>query len=133
GEHRHVQRHGLGAEPVTHHLDHVVEVGPNSVHLVHERDAWHIVLVRLTPHRLRLRLHAAHGAEHGDRAVEHAQRTLHLDGEIDVTRSIDDVDSVIAPLAGGGGGGDGDAAFPLLLHPVHRGGAFVHLTHAVDA
>jgi hypothetical protein len=79
------------------------------------------------------RLDAADGTEHGDGAVEHAQAALDLDGEVDVTGGVDDVDPVVAPLTGGGGGGDRDAALTLLLHPVHRGGAFVHLAHAVDA
>src|SRR3989441_2093196 len=35
------------------------------------------------------------------------------------------------PEGGGGGGGDGDAALLLLLHPVHGGGAVVHLAQLV--
>jgi len=132
-EHRDVERHRLGAEPVLHHLDDVVEVRADAVHLVDERDARNDVLVGLAPHRLGLGLDAAHGAEHGDRAVEDAQRALDLDGEVHVAGGVDDVDAVVAPVAGGGGGGDRDAALPFLLHPVHRGGAFVHLAHAVDA
>ena len=132
-EHRDVDRGGLGAEPVAHHLHHVLEVGAHAVHLVDERDARDVVLVGLTPHGLGLGLDAPHRAEHRDRAVEDAQAALHFDREIDVPRGVDDVDAVVAPEAGGRGGGDRDAAFPFLLHPVHRGGAFVHLAHAVDA
>jgi hypothetical protein len=133
GEHRDVQRHRLGAEPVLHHLHDVVEVGADAVHLVDERDARDVVLVGLAPHRLALRLDAADRAEHRDRAVQHAQRPLHFHGEVHVAGRVDDVDAVVAPGGGGGGGGDGDAALALLLHPVHRGGAVVHLAHAVDA
>jgi hypothetical protein len=35
------------------------------------------------------------------------------------------------PEAGGGSRRDGDAALLLLLHPVHGGGAVVHLTDLV--
>jgi hypothetical protein len=35
------------------------------------------------------------------------------------------------PEAGRRSGGDGDAALLLLLHPVHGGGAVVHLTDLV--
>src|SRR5690349_13688466 len=35
------------------------------------------------------------------------------------------------PEAVGGGAGDGDAALLLLLHPVHRRGAFMHLADLV--
>ena len=62
------------------------EVGADAVHLVDEAHPRDVVLVGLAPHRLGLRLHAAHGAEHEHRAVEHAQAALHLDGEVDVAR-----------------------------------------------
>ena len=35
----------------------------------------------------------AHRTQHG--AVEHAQRALHLDGEVHVARRVDDVDAVL--------------------------------------
>ena len=96
------------------------EVGAEAVHLVDEAHAGHVVLVGLTPHGLGLGLDAGHAVEHGHGAVEHAQRPLHLDGEVDVARRVDDVDAVVVPEGGGGGGGDGDAALLLLHHPVHR-------------
>ena len=109
----------------------LLEVGADAVHLVDEADARHAVLVGLAPHRFRLRLDARHGVEHRDRAVEHAQRALHFDGEVDVARRVDDVDAVLAPEAGRRGRRDGDAALLLLLHPVHDRGAFVHLADLV--
>jgi hypothetical protein len=75
-------------------VDRVVEVGAELVHLVDEADARHAVLVGLAPHGLGLRLDAGLAVEHGDGAVEHAQRTLHLDGEVDVAGGVDDVDLV---------------------------------------
>ena len=108
-----------------------LEVRADAVHLVDEADARDTVLVRLTPHGFRLRLDARDGVEHRDRAVEHAQRALDFDGEIDVTGRVDDVDAVIAPEARGRGGRDGDAALLLLLHPVHDGGAVVDFADLV--
>ena len=71
-------------------------------------------------------------------AVEHAHRALDFDGEIDVTRGVDDVDTVlreclsipfqkqvVAPTV---------IVIPrslLLLHPVHGRGAVVNLTDLV--
>src|SRR5208282_2666469 len=64
-------------------------------------------------------------------AVEHAQRALDFDGEIDVSRRVDNIDAVVAPEARGSGRRDGDAALLLLHHPVHRRSAFVHLADLV--
>src|SRR5438309_1890387 len=132
---RQVDRNDVGAEPLAYHLDAHLEVRAHPVHLVHEDDARHVVTVRLAPHGLGLGLDAAHGVEHGDGAVENAQAALHLDGEVQVAGGVDDVDAVLlaaaGPEGGGGGGGNGDAALLLLLHPVHGGGAVVHLAQLV--
>ena len=90
-----------------------------------------LVLVGLAPDRLGLRLDAGDRVEDRDRAVEHAQRALDLDGEVDVARRVDDVDPVVVPETGRRGRGDGDAALLLLLHPVHGGGAVVDLADLV--
>ena len=108
-----------------------VEVGAGAVKLVDEAHARHAVLVGLAPHGFRLRLDAGNAVEAGDRAVEHAQRTLDFNGEVDVARGVDDVDAVVVPEAGRGGRRDRDAALLLLLHPVHGGGAFMHFADLV--
>ena len=121
----------LGAEAIDNVLEALEIVGADLVHLVAEHDARHVVAVALPPHRLGLRLHALVGIEHADGAVEHAQRALHLDGEVDMAGRVDDVEALAVPQRGGRGRGDGDAALLLLLHPVHGRGAFVHLAHLV--
>ncbi len=64
----------VGAEAVLHGLHGEVEVGADLVHLVDEADARHVVLVGLAPNLLGLRLDAFLAVEHGNGAVEHAQR-----------------------------------------------------------
>ena len=59
------------------------------------------------------------------------RRALDLGREVHVAGGVDDVDAVFLPEAGRGRGGDGDPALLLLLHPVHGGGAFVHLADLV--
>src|SRR5690606_30515550 len=93
------------------------------------------VLIGLPPHRLRLRLDTTHRAENRHRAIQNPQRALDLDGEVDVPRSVDDVDAMLGellvhtgPEAGGRRGSNGDTALLFLLHPVHRGRTIMRLT-----
>ena len=128
---RKLDRDRLGAEAIDDVLQALEEVRADLVHLVGEDDARNLVLVALAPDRLGLRLDALVGIEHHDRAVEHAQRALDLDGEVDVAGRVDDVQPLAVPERGGRGRRDGDAALLLLLHPVHGRGAFVHLADLV--
>ena len=73
-------------------------IGADAVHLVDEGQPRHVVAAHLAVDRQRLGLHAADGAEHQDRPVEHAQAPLHLDGEIDVAGRVDQVDRGVVPL-----------------------------------
>ena len=130
---RELHRHGSRAQTVDHRLHRREEVCADAVHLVHERDPRHAVVVGLAPDGLGLRLDACDGVEHGDRAVEDAQRPLHLDRKVHVPGRIDDVDANVAPERRRGSGRDRDAALLLLHHPVHDGGALVDLAHLVGA
>ncbi len=130
--------HGVALEPVVDHVQHVIEIRAQHVHLVHIHHAGHMIVISLTPHGLGLRLHAALGAHHGDRAVQHTQRTLHLHSEVHVTRGVDDVDTRLGelvlgalPVTGGSGGGDGDTTLLLLFHPVHGSGSLVRLADLI--
>nr|AHE14890.1 hypothetical protein asmbl_2 [uncultured bacterium] len=126
-----LQDQRVGGQALDHHLDAAEEVRAGPVELVDEAHARDAVLLRLPPDLLGLRLHTGDAVVHGDRTVEHPQRPLHLDGEVDVPGGVDDVDVVTVPGALGRGGGDGDAALLLLLHPVHRGRAVVDFTDLV--
>ena len=126
-----LDRNDVGAEPLFHGLHREVEVGADLVHLVDEADPRDVVFVGLPPYLLGLRLDTLLAVEDGYGTVEHAQAALHLDGEVDVPGGVDDVDLVVFPEAGGSRGGDGDPPLLLLLHPVHGGGAVVHLTDLV--
>jgi hypothetical protein len=123
----------MGAEAVAHRLHRGEEVGAGTVHLVDVGNPGDLVLVGLAPYRLRLRLYTGDRIEDRDRPVEDTEAALHLDGEVDVARRIDDVDPMVPPLASGRSGGDGDAALLLLLHPVHDRGTLVDLAHLVGA
>ncbi len=97
GAHGNLGGHGVGVQTVAHGLDGMEEVGTHAVVLVDEGDAGHAVTLGLAPHRLGLRLHAGNGVEHGDGAVENAQRTLDLSGEVHVAGGVDDLEAVSLP------------------------------------
>jgi len=60
-------------QPPPDRVDSRIEFGACPVQLVDERDPRHPVPVSLPPHRFALRLHAGHGVEHRDCAVEDPQ------------------------------------------------------------
>ena len=51
--------------------------------------------------------------------VQNTQRSLDLDGEVDVARSVDDVYLVALPVDAGGCAGYGYSSLALKLHAVH--------------
>jgi hypothetical protein len=86
----------LWLELVAELVAHAEGVRARAVALVDKREARDVVTPHLAVHGEGLALHAGDGAEHQDGAVEHAQGPLHLDGEVDVARGVDDVDVVPA-------------------------------------
>ena len=122
---RDLEADGLRLQAVADHVHAAEEVGADAVHLVDEADTGHAVTVGLAPHGFGLGFHAGDGVEHGHGTVEHAQGTFHFDGEVNVAGGVDDVDLVIKPETSRRGGSDGDTAFLLLRHPVHRSAALV--------
>ena len=113
----------------------MVEIRSDTVHLIDEGYARDTILIGLAPHGFGLRLHAGDGVKHRNRAIEHAKRPLNLHGEVHVTRRVNNVDSDTLsrahPESSGRRGGNCDSPLALLLHPVHRRRAFVHLAELV--
>ena len=137
--------HAVGVQTIVQHLDAAEEVSTHGVHLVDVHHTGDFVLISLTPDGLRLRLDTALSSQNGHRTVQDAQRTLDLNGEVNVARGVDDVDAVtillecnrvllslrVAPVASGSCGGDGDTTLLLLDHPVHGSAAVVNLADLV--
>ena len=128
----------IGIEALLHLVVDLEEVGTGTVHLVHEGKTGNAVLVGLTPNGFGLRLHATHGAVDHAGAVEDAHGTFNFNGEVNVPRGVDDVQTIrfplhfhAAPEGGGGSGRNRDATFLFLFHPVHGGGAIMHFTDLV--
>ena len=121
----------VGLQAVLDLTVHLQEVSARAVHLVDEHHAGNAVAIRLTPDGFRLGLNTTHSTEDGDHAVQHTHGALHLDGEVHVTRGINDIDPVVVPAGGNRSSGDGDAPLALLGHPIGHGGAVMHLTDLV--
>ena len=116
------------------HFQHIVKVCTHDIHLIDVNHAGDLIMVRLAPNSLGLGLHTALGAQHSHATVQNAQGALHLNGEVHVARSVDDVDAAGLPVAGSRSGGDGDTTLLFLRHPVHGSRAFMGLTDfIVDA
>src|SRR5581483_1833540 len=128
---REVKNDRLTRQPIHDHIDAALEIGAGAIHFVDKTDARHVVFVGLPPDGFRLRLNTRHTVEHDHAAVQHAQRTLHFGGKIDVSGGVDQVDLMTSPTGGHGGGGNGDTAFAFLIHIVRRRRAFVYLTDAM--
>ena len=135
---RHLDRHWVGFQARTHLIVDLEEVGAGTVHLVHEGQTWHFVLVSLTPYRFRLWLHAADCTVNHAGAIQHAHRTFHFNGEVNVAWGVDDVDVVgwevvchAFPEARNSSRGNRDAALLLLCHPVGGGSAIMDFAQLV--
>ena len=94
GADRELHRDRVRAEPLADGLEAELEVRPDLVHLVDEAQTRHVVAVGLTPDGFGLGFDAFLAVEDRDGAVEHAQRSLDLDGEVDVAGGVDQVDLV---------------------------------------
>ena len=115
------QLHGNGRcmQARFHHIDNPIEVRPHNIHFVDISNPRNAVFCRLIPYGFRLRLYASLSAENGNGTVQHAQRTLYLNGKIHVSGSIDNIDAVSLPLGCSRSRSNRNTALLPLNHPVH--------------
>ena len=115
-----MNRYGNSTETGPNLPDDGHEIGPDAVHFVHKRNAGNMVTIRLVPHRLGLGLYPADTAEDHHGAIQHPQRALYLDGEVNMPRRVNDIDLVIAPETGRRSTCDGDAPFLFNLEFIEK-------------
>ena len=131
---------GLGGNPgrvagvqADHVLDlsrHVVRLGAGQIHLVDHGKYVQIVVQGQVHVGQSLGLDALGGVHYQDRAVAGRQASGHLVVKVNVSRSVDQVENILAAVLGlvNGAHGlrfDGDAALPLQVHIVEN--LFLHL------
>ncbi len=115
----HAQDRGGG--DAEHALDLVgveIGIGGGEVDLVQHRDDLEVVLEREVAIGEGLRLDPLRGVDDEHHAFAGRQRPGHLVSEVDVTRRVDEVQDVIAPLDAHVLGLDRDAALALEIHRV---------------
>ena len=109
------------------------EVSSDDIHLIDEYHTGNTVVLCLSPYSLCLRLNASSGRHNSNCAVENTERSLNLNCEVNVSGSVDDVDSVALPGSCCSSGSNRDTSLLLLNHPVHRSCTVVNLSqYTVD-
>lgn len=101
-----------------------------AIHFVNKGESRETIGVGLTPDSLCLRLDGGDGVEQDDGGVDGAQTGVDLEGEVEMTRRVEEEEVVVAPGQIRGGGGYGYAATALLLLVVEGGGSGVDGAHA---
>mmetsp|Transcript_19856 Transcript_19856/g.46432 ORF Transcript_19856/g.46432 Transcript_19856/m.46432 type:complete len:233 (+) Transcript_19856:1473-2171(+) len=136
------QLHRLGGQTklLPDLAEHQKGIGTVSIQLVDEDHSRNLVSLHLPVHGDRLALHSAHAAADQNSAVQDPQGALHLDGEVNVARSVDQIHVEILvvgfPGAVGSCGGNRNTFLPFQLHVVHLRPDTIlppHLVNGVNA
>ena len=123
--------YGVAAQSVYDGFHGTKEVSTHDVHFVNEDHTGYFVVISLSPNCFCLRFYAAFCVQYANSAVQYTQGTFYFNCEVNVTRCIDDVDSVVIPLACCSSGSDCNTSFLFLFHPVHCCITFVCVTDFV--
>ncbi|KFM83885.1 hypothetical protein DJ90_5581 [Paenibacillus macerans] len=107
-------------QTIAHIIYNVQVVRTDNIHFVDVGDPRNAVTVSLSPDGFGLRLNAFFCTEYPYSPVQYTKGTFDFNGEVDVSRGINDIYAVTFPLSGGRSGRNRDSALLLLLHPVHR-------------
>ena len=133
---RNNERNRISAKHFLHLTQNVKIVSTRTVHLVYIAETGNIIFVSLTPYSFRLRLYTAYSAICSNSSVKNTQRTLNLSSEVNVSRSVNQVNLellvVIVPVASGGSRCDSNTTLLLLSHPVHCSSTIVNLTNLMS-
>jgi hypothetical protein len=116
---------GVDADDVLDLLADAVGLGGRQIDLVEDGDDLVVDLDGLVDVGQRLGLDALAGVDHQQRPFDGGERSVHLIGEIDMARRVDQIELVHLAVLGGVFepdrlGLDGDAAFALDLHRIEH-------------
>ena len=130
---RNHDRYWVCAQTGFHLLNNAEEVGTLTVHFVYKCQARYLVFVSLTPYGFRLRLNTAYCTVNHYRAVQYTHRSLYLYSKVNVSRSVDDVETVLRelfrhtrPIRSHSSRSNGNTTLLLLFHVVGSSRAVMH-------
>ena len=108
-----------------------IKVSSISIHLVYIDDCRNFILCRLTPNSFCLWLNLVTSRKNQNRTIKNLQRTFNFNCEVNVSRSVDDVDLVTFPETSCTSRSNCNTSFLFLSHPVHRSCTVVNFTDLV--
>ncbi len=79
-----------------------------------------------------MRFYTTGPTEYTDASIENFEGAIDLDGKVDVTWSINNIEAMVVPEAGRGSRLNRDSALLLLFHEVGGGGTIVYFAKLVD-
>src|SRR5580765_3705428 len=132
---RYLHRDSVCTEAIEDRLKAAVERSSCAIQLIDKAYTRHAVFVGLTPNGLGLRLDAGDAVKNTNGTIQNSKGPLDFHREVNVSRCIDNIDAVFdviaRPETGRRSRGNCNTALLLLLHPVHRGRAFVDFADLV--
>ncbi len=122
----------VGGQDVFHLINNAVEVSAQAVQLVYEDDTSNFGFVRIAPVGFGLRLNATGTTEYANAAIQYFQGAVYFNGEINVSRGVNNVQAVLVPLTSNSSRLNGNTTLSFLFHEVSSRFAIVYFTGLVD-
>ena len=133
---RQLNRYCIGIQTGLHHVNYTIEVCTGNIHFIYICHTGYMVFVSLTPYGFGLRLNTALSTENCNGTIKYTQGTFNFYSKVNVTRGINDIDTMFIelvlgtfPVAGGCSRGDGNTTLLFLTHPVHGSSTFMGFTN----
>ena len=128
---RNLQGQRSGMQPLFHHRQHTFKIRPHPIHLIHKTDPGYVMPISLMPHYFGLSFYPGNRVQNHNPSIQHPETTLHFRRKIHMPRRINNIDTVIFPMASCSSGGNGNSSLSLLLHPIHHRCPLIHSPNLV--
>ena len=86
------------ASAVFDHINTIEEICADFVHFIDKNDTRHRITVCLTPYSFGLWLYTGIGVKNTHSTIKNRQRTLNLNGEVNVAGRVDDIETKLCRI-----------------------------------